>query len=410
MNNNKKKTILFLSKDNLTTNPRLKKELLLAVENGYNVIFYGFYTNNWSDEIEKSTIKNINAEFNYISATKKNFLKWFIASVLEFLAKKFYLIYKKSVFINTLAHSKKTILLLRKIKKIKVNIDLISAHTLPTLYPAYSFSRKLKIPFIFDVEDFHPGEVIQLNSDESIRRFFLLKNILPFADFITYASPFIGENIFKIIPEYEQNKHLLINNCFNQNEFCFKENNSGKVKFVWFSQNIAQGRGLEFIIPILYEFKDKVELFLIGNLYKDFYDNFLYQFKEVIKIENPLEQSLLNSKLSEFDIGLAIEMVDSDFNRNICLTNKIFAYIQSGLFVLATDTEAQKKFLKDNIEFGNFIEINYISASDEIRKIIDNIDIIRNNKMNRFENSKKMSWDFESEKVLRIWDNFFSKV
>lgn len=48
--------LLFLSKDNLTTTPRLQKELKFAIEQGYEVYFVGFELDNWRDEIDKKLI------------------------------------------------------------------------------------------------------------------------------------------------------------------------------------------------------------------------------------------------------------------------------------------------------------------------------------------------------------------
>ena len=77
----KSKKILFISSANLTTNPRLQKELKLAVNQGYEVDFVGFFSDNWSDRVDEKIIKNINANFSYISATRKPFFKWFVSFV-----------------------------------------------------------------------------------------------------------------------------------------------------------------------------------------------------------------------------------------------------------------------------------------------------------------------------------------
>lgn len=400
------KKILFISAANLTVNPRLLKELKFAVKLGYIVHFTGFYLGNWSDKIDRTLIKNIDANFHYISITRKPFVKWFINSVIEKTAQKIYPFFKENLKINAYAHSKRSILLNKYLKHNKNKYDLIIAHTLPTLYPAYNFAKKTNTKFIFDIEDYHPGEVISNDEkNEKARRIFLIKKLLPKASFISYASPLIGKHSLKLLDNYPENQHKLINNCFSQSEFQFAENNSGKIKFVWFSQNISQGRGLELVVPVLAKFKNKIELHLIGNLYHNFYTNFLSEYSDFIKIIQPLPQTKLNLKISKFDIGLAVELETADFNRQVCLTNKIWAYFQAGLYILASDTPAQMQFLDKHKNAGLISEQNTESFEKAIRKIILDIDKIRDKKKERFNYAQKFSWENESEKLNEIWNN-----
>jgi len=397
------KKLLFISGANLTVNPRLLKELKFAVKLGYEVDFIGFNSGNWSDEIDKELIKNIAANFHYIPITRKPFLKWFVNSIIEKIAKKLSPFLKNSFKINAYAHSKRSILLNNYLQKNKRKYNLIIAHTLATLYPAYKYSRKNKTIFTFDIEDYHPGEATA-DKKEIERRKFLMQKLLPKASYITYASPLIGEFTLKLFnSELKTQNSKLINNCFSQTEFQFKENNSEKVKFVWFSQNISQGRGLELIMPALYKFKEKVELHLIGNLYSEFYEKYLSAYKDIVTIHKPLVQKELNLKLSKFDVGLAIELDTADFNRQICLTNKIWAYLQSGLYILATDTPAQVRFLEEHKDCGQITKQNSDAFSDKIADINQNISKIRQSKQERFENAKQFSWENESEKLTEIW-------
>ncbi len=400
------KRLLFISPANLTVNPRLLKELNLAVSQGFKVDFVGFKLGNWSDEIDKKLIKNIDANFHYISITRKPFLSWFINSVIEKIAQKIYPFFKKIFKINAYAHSKRSILLNNYLKKNKTKYDLIIAHVLPTLYPACKFAKRTNTKFIFDIEDYHPGEAIGKQAEsEKARRIFLMKKLLPKAAYITYASPLIGEYSLKLAENYSENRHQLINNCFSVDEFQFKQTGSKKIKFVWFSQNIAAGRGLELVVPALEKFQNKIELHLIGNLYQTFYDDFLSKHSDFIKIHKPLPQKDLNLKLAEFDIGLAIEP-GKDLNNNIAVSNKIWAYFQSGLYILASNTPAQLQFIEKHKNCGIIAQQNTNSFINKISEIIDTIDTIRVNKKTRFEYAKNFAWEQESQKLLQIWKLF----
>jgi len=398
------KKILFISKDNLTTNPRLQKELRLAISLGHKVDFLGFFSGNWSDKVDIEITKSIKANFYYIPATRKPLFPWFVSTLIEKTAKKVYPFFKNNIKVNAYAHSKRSTLLPKYLKQINEKYDLIIAHTLPSLYPAFQLARKQNIPFIFDTEDYHPGEKIDFDTkNERKRREFLMKKILPHAAYITYASPLIGKYSLELLKGQKIPENALINNCFSQTEFQFSENESKKVKFVWFSQNIATGRGLELLLPAMEKFKDKVQLTLIGNLYDEFYNSFIVQYIDFVEILKPLPQKELNLKLSGFDIGLAIELISADQNRDICLTNKLFAYAQSGLFILATDTSAQKHFVKEHPDIGT-TSGQFIGAMQEhIEHITQNIKHIRKEKKHRFEYAKKLAWENENKKLVDIW-------
>jgi glycosyltransferase involved in cell wall biosynthesis len=230
-----------------------------------------------------------------------------------------------------------------------------------------------------------------------------MKTFLPKTAYFSYASPLIGKHSLELFSGSKIPDNLLINNCFSENEFEFHENDVEKIQFVWFSQNIAAGRGLERALPALYEFKDQVQLNLIGNLYPEFYNNFLIQYADILQIIEPLPQKELNKYICQFDIGLAIELATADYNREICLTNKIFAFSQAGLYILATNTSAQKQFMEEHKESGIVSGQSIEEMQEKVSFIIQNIETIRKDKKKRFENAKKLSWESESQKLVEIW-------
>ncbi len=405
-----KKKILFLTSLNLTSNPRILKEMKLAVSKGFDVTFIGFKLGNWSDAVDVKTIENElqSVKIHYLSATRKPLIVWLVSSILEAVARYIWKLFPNNRFINALAHSKRTLLLMQKLKSMEVP-DLIVAHNLPALYPAFRFAEKHTNPFVFDIEDFHPGEWIRnVNAkDERTRRENLMKRILPHCAFVTYASPLIGEFSLKLI-ENEKNipSHCLINNTFSQAEFVppkVDTNVNRRIRFVWFSQNINFGRGLELAIPALRKFKDKIELTLIGRLNDDFKNQYIDKNLDFIKIIPPLSQTELHKTLSEFDIGLAIDLSTADFNREIALTNKIFAYSLAGLYILFTDTKAQQRFANENINNGIVVKQTIEGIEAGIETICETFHQINSQKIERYENAKLMAWEVESERILNIF-------
>ncbi len=457
--------LLFITTTNLTTNPRLLKELKLASENGHECTFIGFKLGNWSDGTEQEHLKLLApVKPIYLSATKDSFNNWLLSTIVW----KFSIFFNK-LFIKSLcayAHNKRTWQLVLKLKRIKSDYDLIIGHNLGALYPAIRFAKKHNIPFAFDIEDYHPGE--KCSPAEKHRREFLMQKLLPKATYISYASPLIGEHSLALISKagidtskLDSFKYMatstkcisrtvcdtgfpdeietpigvklpdnfLVNNSFSQNEFQLIENSSEKIRFVWFSQNITWGRGLEQMIPALSKFREKIDLYLIGNKRLDFHEKFLKNYDDFINYIEPLPQKELNLKLSQFDIGLAIEISNVDLNKEIALSNKIFAYTQAGLFVLATDTSAQKRFIEEhnpcilNSDYDQTItgrssrvEISGIGlltpqSSEEMEKaieiIINGIGDIRASKKMRFEYAKQLAWEIEGLKLSSTWNKLF---
>ncbi|QCR22166.1 glycosyltransferase family 4 protein [Pontibacter sp. SGAir0037] len=399
------KRLLFLTSNNLATNPRLVKELRLA-ENQFECTVFSFDFSNWSDPLDEKLRSSLaNVVFNRLSASKKPLFTWLLSSVIEKAAKILYPLSRRSMLLNAFGHSKRSFLLWVVLKWHKPTYDLVIAHNLASLYPAYIFAKKNKIPFAFDVEDYHPGEkIVDDFENERSRRIFLMKQLLPAAAYISYASPLIGEETLKLIKNLNRSSSILVNNSFSTKEFAPPvDKYSSKLHFVWFSQHIAAGRGLEHIIPALYKFKDSVQITLIGKLNSTFFKSYLQTYSDILDIQEPKPQSELHKQLGAYDVGLAFESGAADFNRDICLTNKMFAYVQAGLFVIATNTKGQTLFLKQNPWCGMLTGVTSTELNKALKELIAQKQEIRKNARSRFENGKTLAWENEEEKLLNLW-------
>lgn len=389
---------LFILSGNLSTTPRATKTIIFA-KNFFDITtIYINRSSVWLN-LDKQFAKSLNINYKYTDLQNKKSFNWIIKSIIykiiNFLAK----LFPKNLFLLGLCSSKAGFFIYFNNLKIKQKYQIIIAHSFGSLFAAYKLSQRHKTPFVFDVEDYHPGE--NCSPSEQKRREILMKKILPYAHYITYASPLIGEYTHKLIPNFPKNKMILINNCFSKNDFKLIENLSEKVQFVWFSQNIAQGRGLEYIIPILKNFQNKIHLNIIGNLYDDFYNNFLQKYISFITILPPLPPKQLNLQICNYDIGLAIEP-GKDLNNKIALSNKIWAYLQAGLYIVATNTPAQTLFAKEHKLCTEIIDFNQNQTMHKIEIIINNINNIRQQKPFRYKYAQQFCWENESQKLNSI--------
>ena len=395
----KQQQILFVTTSNMATNPRLVKEVALALSLHYKVTVIAFIFNNWSKPLNDSIKKQLGSTVNWIeiSGDRKPFFPWLFSSLLQSICKKLVSLNLYNTAIISQALQKRSVLISQALKKCsKDKIDLIVAHNPGAFYPVYSFAQKNQIPFGIDVEDYHPGEY---KEDVTIKQYKnLFKNILPKANYITHAAAPIGEEVLK--DTFYQGTILEVLNAFPNKEFeaiTPIQKNTGILKIVWFSQHISKGRGLDELLQNWHSLKDlSIELHLIGALDPSM-NVWIDGFKNII-IHSPMTQSELHQFLLSCDVGLALEDKFSNYNRDLCITNKIIAYYQAGLSIIATDTLGQQSFFKRYQPNGSII------APDELIKTIQEL----NPSMFINKAQPQLNWETESKKLQTLWEQVAS--
>jgi len=356
-----------------------------------------FRMNNWSDALDDQLIEKYRIKLSLINAGREDLAAWLKISLLSKLLS---LIPPSFLPVKLLAYAsnKRSWQLRKRLAAEGKWYDHIQAHNLGALYPAYYWAKKSGSTFSFDVEDFHPEEVISYQANwERIRRYKLMKTILPHCTSITAASPLIARETKLLLPGDKQ--IMVIHNSFFEEEFVEpnRVDSEEPLKLVWFSQKISRGRGLDLILDVHKNLKSEVSITLIGSLDSAFYQDFLKE--TAIEIIEPLPQEKLHKLLSNFDVGLLLERQSADYNRNICLTNKQFAYLQSGLYVIATNTLAHTTFFKDHPNLASIIDQTSESMEKELKGLIERKKSLRKESKARFEYGKRFSFDKEISKL-----------
>ena len=133
---------------------------------------------------------------------------------------------------------------------------------------------------------------------------------------------------------------------------------TGAPSFIWFSQTIGPGRGLELFFAAWARTTQPSQVYLLGDERPGYREKLLARLPvarrgdlHFIPLVTP-EQ--LPGKLAEFDIGLALEP-RWPLNRNITITNKILQYLNAGLAVIATDTAGQREVMTAATDCGLLI-------------------------------------------------------
>jgi glycosyltransferase involved in cell wall biosynthesis len=389
----------------LATNPRLVKEIELALQMDISVYVLCSEFDNWSkplnDKIKKLLISKIS--YDGIPGNRKPFGRWLLSSLLFSISNRVLLFFPGNKLFLSVRSNKRSWLLLKELKRTKGKFDLVVAHNPGSFYPAMRFAKKNKIPFGIDLEDYHPGESNNKKLSTLSKR--LNKAILPEAGYITAASPLILEYSEADLSVPLKNKEVLLN-YFPSAEFCrLSKTNTDKLKLVWFSQNISFGRGLEQLIPAIKN-NPGIELNLFGNCNESIRDQWLSGADNVY-LHSSLPQSELHWQLANYDVGLALEENNNNLNRNLCLTNKIIAYYQSGLYILASNTKAQKRFIVEHAEHGIITSLETEDLKQTIQQLIDRKQSLRASAIERYENAKKYGWENESAKLVEIWKEYY---
>ncbi|MEO5892450.1 MAG: hypothetical protein ABIQ31_19530 [Ferruginibacter sp.] len=298
------------------------------------------------------------------------------------------------------AVSRRSSLIIKALQKVK-NPDWVIGHNPGALWPALKAAKRFNCNVGFDVEDYHPGEGNNQKLQALTSK--LMLSLLPGCNYVSFAAPLIMQKLEQEITGNTSNWFTVMN-YFPVLEFQEPSlNHSEKITLVWFSQNISAGRGLELVLPFIKQHNSIMELHLIGNPDQAFFEGHLKGNANIV-LHAPVSQQELHQLLGKFDIGLALD-IPVDVNRDLVITNKILAYLQAGLYVVASNTAAQGSFLNDYPEHGVCFNYQTNDSGNVLQDVIQQIAVIRDGKVARYKSFKNNNWEMTSLKLLSHWDN-----
>lgn len=354
------KNIVLITSGQPSLNPRLVKEADALADAGYQVTVIYQYWNNWGTALDKELIQQKKWKAIRVGGDPENEpLAYWQSKILQKMAK---MAQKFFGFGNYFAE----IILNRAVFKLykaasEVQAPLYIAHNLGALPAAIWAAQQNKSKCGFDAEDFHRFEVSDHQLDFDVRlKTYLEDKYIPKLTYLSTASPLISaayQNLYQ-----SQHPTTILNTFPKQSLAPNKTNPSNSLKLFWFSQTVGINRGLEAVIKAMGSLKDlDIELHLLGN-YDEAIQN---RFAEIANesglktnrlfYNRPLPADEIFEFANQFDVGLATEM-SSPKNRDICLTNKIFTYVQSGLAIIASNTSAQQQLLSKYPDMGFIYE------------------------------------------------------
>lgn len=399
------KNITFITTGQPTTNPRLVKEAETLVALGYNVKVICCFYQHWAQHFDNEIILKNPGMYLYCGGSPANHkLTWYKTRFRQKLCNLLFRWMKGSVAENAISRTHSEALQLAK----KIRTDLYIAHNLGALPAAVQAAKANRAKVGYDAEDMHSGQFKDHLSNEYLLNKLIEERYFPLTDYFTAASPLIAENYRQIYPFLNP---IILNNVFLRNHLPFNKQPSPGVplKLFWFSQTVGTDRGIETVIAAMGAARINAELHLLGSCSNE-YQVVLNQLVQnaglnanQIHLYPPVASSQLFAFAMQFDIGLASETGD-DLNRDICLTNKIFTYLQCGLAILASNTQAQTLFLQQYPQSGKLYEKHDVSSLATCLQAYANSRelLAYTQNLNYQLGQKQMNWEAESKCFINL--------
>ena len=406
------KKVLLITSGQPALNPRLVKEADCLTNFGYNVTVLYQYWNEWGTKLDKDLLKTKKWKALRVggSPTEEILVFYFTKAIHKICKILFFYGGVKSAAIGAIARS--SFLLIRKAKKIKA--DLYIGHNLGALSATFIAAKYHKAKCGFDAEDFHRHDMYDdpFHKDVLLKKY-IEEKFIPQLNFLTGASPLISKQYKGLFKTFEV---TTIYNVFPKACGLPTANfsNDNLVKLFWFSQTIGNNRGIENVFKALAMLQHiPLELHLLGY-------STLMSKEKIVKLQSntglsslkiffhpPMPPHQIIPFAAQFDIGLATE-TGIPLNRDICLTNKIFTYIQAGLAIVASDTQAQAELLQQYKGIGLLYKKgNQASLAEALKFYFErNDELIKAKQASFYLGQTKLNWETEQvfflEKIKEV--------
>ncbi len=349
------KTILILTSAHLCRNPRVVKEATTLGAAGYDVTVMSISVQQRFEQMDRELMRGLPFKrlvIDYAADTPAARLADFFQRGVTWTARRLC----SELEIETAQTLGPASALLRFARTFTA--DLTIAHTeIPIWATQYLIQDGRRVAV--DVEDWYSEDL--LYADRQSRPLKLLQLAEEFAlRHAAYTSATAQSMADALTTAYRCPPPIVIRNSFplQSRSRVDAPAATGAPSFIWFSQTIGPGRGLELFFAAWARTTQPSKVYLLGDERPGYRQKLLDRLPTArrgdlhfIPLVTPEE---LPFKLAEFDIGLALEP-RWPLNRNITITNKILQYLNAGLAVIATDTAGQKEVLQAAPDCGLLI-------------------------------------------------------
>ncbi|MFL5578381.1 MAG: glycosyltransferase [Gemmatimonadaceae bacterium] len=289
--------------------------------------------------------------------------------------------------------------------------DVVVAHNPQALPAAARAARRLGARLAFDVEDLHTADFTDpaAHLAEIALIGWAERTVLPRCATLTAASAGIADAVAAL---YQVPRPAVVLNAFpladrERRPTVARERRGDVPSLYWFSQTVGPDRGLEEAVRALGLLGVPAELHLRGAAPAAYREALTALAAAVwpagaVRFWPPAPADEMVALAAEHDVGLALEQPVSR-NRQICVTNKILAYLAAGVAVAATDTEGQRGVLAEAPGAGFAYAPGDVRALAEgLRPLLTDPAALRAARRSaRRAAEERFSWDRERDALLR---------
>ena len=402
-----KKKICLISDHHISVNPRLWKEAFCYEKHGYEVVILVMWI---TDEWRKRDLEILEGH----RVTYKSYLNLIPGEVPE-SKRTFFRVRKKLAgeLVRTglelpYAISYGPDLMLKA--AIAEKADFYIAHLECAFYTGKKLLQKGH-KVAFDFEDWYSRDY--LNAARPVK---FLKELERYAlvngTFCTTTSKAMADALKECYGV--QRDISVVYNGFSVKEnegieFSLRKKINGVPKIIWFSRTVGKGRGVEKTIEAISNLDAPVEFHLLGDTtdaYKGEIEKiFPYNRGHKLIFHSFIPHNKLLAFLSEFDIGMAVEELEVD-NKQLTVSNKLFQYLQAGLFIVATKTKGQMEVASLFPGSVTGVEISRNQEwTDALSLFINGGEFDQQERMEKF--NALFSWEAQEKKLLSLLNQNF---
>lgn len=401
------KKIVLLSSGQPSTNPRLVKEADALAGAGYTVVVIYQYWNHWATQFDRELLPQKKwVSIRVGGSHDEDTSAWWFSR----LSQKFNILIAKTLGLKfgtaERAAGRAGAFLYDAARKHPA--DLYIAHNLPALPAAVKAAGLIQAKCGFDAEDYHRNETHDNPAEFDVQlKTYIENSYLPHCNYLTASSQQISDQYQQLFP---LKKITTLLNVFpRQHLQLLKLDKKGLLKLFWCSQTIGADRGLEEVIEAMGILKKPIELHMLGQCSADYKIALLKLAAahgldvELLHFYQPVLADTIFQFAAGFDIGLATE-TGMPLNRDICLSNKIFTYLQSGLAIVASDTIAQGQFINDHPSIGLLYAKNdATSLAASLNAYFEDRQLLQETKSGNYVLGQvHLNWETESRKFLSV--------
>jgi len=341
-----RKTILILTSAHLCRNPRVVKEAATLGHAGYDVTVMSVSVQPRFERMDLELMRDLpfkRVVIDYAADNLRDRIADFLQRSATWIARRLC----SEFAIETAQTLGPASALLRFARSFPADLTIV--HTEIPIWIAQYLIRDGRRVAV-DVEDWYSEDL--LYADRQSRPIKLLRTAEKFAlCHAVYSSATAQSMAGALVGAYQCPPPIIIRNSFPLQSRSRVDTpaSTGEPRFIWFSQTIGPGRGLELFFAAWARTTQPSKVYLLGDERPGYREKLLARLPpsrrgdlHFIPLVAPEE---LPAKLAEFDIGLALEP-RWPLNRNITITNKILQYLNAGLAVIATDTAGQKEIMQ----------------------------------------------------------------